>query len=101
MDWIRKALKYGPAIWAAMKIIWTLYKSKVKQDGYREALKDEQRKHVAAEARNELSDRLSGSGDERPRAPHSMAAARSPAMRRTSSIGVPGAPCGLNFWSRG
>lgn len=58
-------LKYLPAAWAAVKIMWTLYKTKVKSDGYREALKDEQRKRVAAEARNELSDRLSGGGDER------------------------------------
>ena len=65
MAWITKALQYGPAIWAAVKIMWTLYKSKVKADGYREALKDEQRKRVQAEGVLELNSRLAASDAER------------------------------------
>ena len=58
-------LKYGPAVWAALKVMWTLYKSKVKSDGYREALKDEQHKRVRAEARLELDARLAASDADR------------------------------------
>ena len=71
-----KYIQYVPAIWAAIKIMWTLYKTKVKADGYREALKDEQRKRVAAEAKLAIGDRLSGDDPERMSRVRREAAAR-------------------------
>jgi len=62
---LAKYIQYLPAIWAAAKIMWTLYKSKVRADGYREALKDEQRKRVAAEAKIALDERLADNVDDR------------------------------------
>jgi len=60
-----KYLQYIPAAWAVIKVIWTMYKSKVKADGYREALRDEQHKRVRAEARIELDARLNDTDAER------------------------------------
>ncbi len=56
-----KIVKYMPAIIAVIKLIWSMYKQKVRADGYKEALKQEQHKRVKAEAKVVLRDRLDDS----------------------------------------
>ena len=65
MGRLTKYLKYLPAAWVAIKIMWTLYKSKIRADGYREALKDEQHKRIRAEAKVALDKRLASSDADR------------------------------------
>jgi len=56
-------LKWLPALYAAVKVIWSMYKSKVRADGYKEALKDEQRRRVKAESSIALRERLASSDE--------------------------------------
>lgn len=68
MAWLRKAgqvLKYLPYVLALVKVSWTLYRAKIKQEGFRDALEEERNKRIDLERDVSVADRLNGTIAER------------------------------------
>ena len=67
-QWLKDAIKYLPYAWLGIKVMWQLYRAKVKQEGFREALKQQREMRVEAERQLNLERRRAKSDDERLRA---------------------------------
>ena len=50
--------KYIPMAWMGVKVLWSMYKAKVKQEGFRDALEAERNRRIELERRAALADRL-------------------------------------------
>lgn len=67
-QWLKDAIKYLPYAWLGIKVMLQLYRAKVKQEGFREALKQQREMRVEAERQLNLERRRAKSDDERLRA---------------------------------
>jgi|GEM_PF-5983636 len=65
MSWLKNIARYLPYAWMGIKVLWSMYKAKVRQEGFREALNNERKRRLDAEREVALRDRLDDSVDER------------------------------------
>lgn len=65
MGWLRGAIKYLPLAWIGVKTLWAMYKARLQQKGFRDALESERNRRIKAEAQNKLSARRDDPIDDR------------------------------------
>ena len=61
----KEILRYVPMAWMGIKILWACYRSKIKQEGFRDALESERKRRIQAERDRDIERRLAGTMDER------------------------------------
>lgn len=64
-QWIKDIVKYLPHIITGIKVMWALYRAKVKQEGFSEALKQQRELRIEAEKQLDLERRRNRPDDER------------------------------------
>jgi hypothetical protein len=65
MGWLRNIAKYLPYAWIGIKVLWQMYKANIRQEAFRDALRNERKRRLDAEREMALRDRLDDSVDER------------------------------------
>ena len=58
MKWLKDVVRYLPYLWMGVKVLWSMYKARQRQIGFRDALREERRKRLEAERDLELADRM-------------------------------------------
>jgi hypothetical protein len=65
MGWLRSIAKYLPMAWIGIKALWAMYKARLRQEGLRDALKNERDRRIRLERNKRLADRLDDSPADR------------------------------------